>query len=598
MTFLALAPWQVGLLIALTAGAVIALFFLKLRHPRVAVASLLLWERVLQDKEYRSLLERLRRLISLLLALTIALLIALAIARPEAGVLTGEPREVVLVLDTSITMAARTGDGQSRWRHAREAAARLIDGAGGADRFLLADTSGRVATAMTTDRALLDAALDAMRPSGDRPAFPQVEVDGREVIVVSDGTAALDLPRTARVLSVFEPADNVAIADFELVARTGEPGAYDVRFTVANHSRDLKEIELAIDAETDVGIDATLRETLRVAGRDVVTRTIPLNGAPNGLIRARVTAEGDALAVDDEAVDYLPPLQDVEVTLVTAGNEFLETVLMLAPRVDLEVVHPDAYRGDEEVDFYVFDEFAPQAQPTQPALLFRPPGRAWLAGSDASQPRRASETGVTRWDETHPILQFVSMIDLQIADARHLKFRTDATTRVVAAADQTPLIVAHAGVPKWVMATFALDQSDFAMRPSFPMFMQNVLTWFSGEARPVRRVVGTVDVPLADATVATLDGTVVPARPRLGSTLFEAPAPGLYVASAGAAQVHVAVNLPGGLSDVNGVTLTGRESLELPPGRWLSSELWTYLLALALALAALEWWTYHRRLTV
>ena len=594
MTFLALAPWQVGLLCALTAATVIALFFLKLRHPRVAVASLLLWERVLQDKEYRSLLERLRRLISLLLALTIALLIALAIARPEAGALTGEPREVVLVMDTSITMAARTGDGQSRWRHAREAAARLIDGAGGADRFLLADTSGRVVTAMTADRAQLDAALDAMSPSGDRPAFPQVEVTGREVIVVSDGTAALDLPGTARVLSVFEPADNVAVADFELVTRVGEPDAYDVRLTVANHSREAKEIELAIDAEPDTA----LRETVRVAARDVARRTIPLNGAPIGLIRARVTAEGDALAVDNEAVAYLPPPQDVAVTLVTTGNEFLETVLTLDPRVDVDVVHPDAYLEDAGVDLYVFDEFAPQTQPAQPALLFRPPGRAWLGGSDASQPLRASETGVTRWDETHPILEFVSMIDLQIADARHLGFRTDTTTRVVAAADQTPLIVAHAGVPKWVLVTFALDHSDFAMRPSFPMFMQNVLTWFSGEVRPVRRAVGTVDVPLAGATVATLDGTVVPARSRLGSTLFEAPAPGLYVASAGAAQVHVAVNLPGGLSDVNGVTLTGRESLELPPGRWLSSELWTYLLALALALAALEWWTYHRRITV
>ena len=85
---------------------------------------------------------------------------------------------------------------------------------------------------------------------------------------------------------------------------------------------------------------------------------------------------------------------------------------------------------------------------------------------------------------------------------------------------------------------------------------------------------------------------------RLGSTLFEASVPGLYTASVGAARAHVAVNLPAGLSDVNGVTLTGRETVELPPGRWLSSELWTYLLALALVLVTLEWWTYHRRITV
>jgi len=95
VTFLALTPLQVALLCGLTAATVIVLFFLKLRHPRVAVASLLLWERVLQDRQYRSLLERLRRLLSLLLAITIALLIALALGRPEARAITGAPREAV-----------------------------------------------------------------------------------------------------------------------------------------------------------------------------------------------------------------------------------------------------------------------------------------------------------------------------------------------------------------------------------------------------------------------------------------------------------------------------------------------------------------------
>lgn len=594
MTFLALTPLQVALLCGLTTAVVLTLFFLKLRHPRIVVGSLLLWERLLQDKQHRSLLERLRRLLSLLLALTIALLIALALARPEAVAITGEPREAVIVLDTSITMAARTADSQSRWDHARAAVARLIDDAGGADRFLVADTSGRVATAMTADRARLDAALDRMMPSATRPVFPQVDVGGREVIVVSDGIATLDLPRNARVLSVFELADNVAVADFKVVVRAGEPSGYDVRLSVVNHSPEAKNVYLLLEDDGDVDF----AETVTVGARDTVARTIALSGRPTGVIRARVTTDGDALAIDDEAVDYLRPPRDVGVALVTTGNNFLETLLALDERVDLHVVHPDFYTGDESVELYVFDEFAPLVQPAQPALLFRPPGRSWLAGSDTASPLRVSMTGVTSWDETHPTLEFVSMVDLQITDARHLEFLTNATTRVVASAGQTPLIVTSSDVPKWVAVNFTLDDSDFSVRPSFPMFMQNVLAWFAGEALPLRRSLGTVDVLLADATVTTFDGVDLPARPRVGSTLFEASAPGLYVASAGAARAYVVANLPTGLSDVNGVTLTGRENLEWPTGRWLSSELWMYLLGLALALVALEWWTYHRRITV
>ncbi|HAK57340.1 MAG: VWA domain-containing protein [Vicinamibacterales bacterium] len=597
MTFLALTATQVAWLCGLTLAAVIALFFLKLRHPRVAVASLLLWERVLVDNQHRSLLERLRRLLSLLLAITIALLIALALGRPEAGAITGEPREVVIVVDTSITMAAATADGQTRSDHAREAALRLVGDAGGADRFLVADTSGHVATAMTADRTQIEAALDRMTPTAARPTFPQLDLTDREVIVISDGVARLALPRTARALSVFEPADNVAIADFEVVTG-GDGGGSEVRLVVANHSTDAKEVEIAIDLDAGSDADSRVTEVVTVAGRDAVARTIAIEGSPSGAILARVAADGDALAVDDEAVDYLPPPRGLRVALVSSGNDFLETLLALDARVDLTVVPPDRYGGDEAVDLYVFDEFAPLVQPSQPALLFRPPGRAWLAGSDAVAPLRASETGVTDWDEAHPILEFVSMRDVQIVGARHLEFATDAATRVVATAGGTPLVVARSATPRWVSVNFALDDSDFAMRPSFPMFMQNVLTWFAGEARPLRRSVGTIEVALADATVATIDGADVPARSRLGATLFEAPTPGLYVASSGAAGAYVAVNLPAGLSDVNGVTQTGRDRVELPPGRWLSSELWTYLLALALALAALEWWTYHRRITV
>jgi hypothetical protein len=492
-------------------------------------------------------------------------------------------------------MATRTADNQSRWNHARDAATRLIESAGGNDRFLLADTSGRVATAMTADRVQLDAALDRMTPLAIRPVFPQVDVADREVIVVSDGIAALDLPRTARVLSVFEPADNVAIVDFAVVARAGEREGYDGRLVIANHSLESKYIRLTIEDSSEVGFI----ENVTVNGRDTVMRTVALSGNPVGVIRARVTTDKDMLAVDDEAIDYLPPLRDTRVALVTAGSEFLETLLGLDERVDLRVISPDVYNGDETVDLYVFDEFAPSTQPRHPALLFRPPGRPWLAASDLTPPLRASAIEVTNWDETHPILEYVSMLDVRIADARHLEFATtNPTTRILASGGQTPLVVVSSDVPKWVAVNFSLDDSDFPVHPSFPIFMQNVLTWFVGDRLPLRRSVGTVDVPLSNATVATIHGVALPAWSRLGSTSFEAPVPGLYVASVGAARTYVAVNLPAGLSDVNGVTFTGRENISWETGRWLSGELWKYLLGLALVLVVFEWWTYHRRITV
>src|SRR5438093_6296709 len=128
MTFLALSPFGAILLTLIVASAVIALHFLKIRPHRVFVSSVVLWQRVLGDNSSRSLWERLQRIVSILLAVTIALLIALSIGRPQTGAVNGKMRRIVIVLDTSPTLNARTSDGSTRWKHALEARHRKSPG--------------------------------------------------------------------------------------------------------------------------------------------------------------------------------------------------------------------------------------------------------------------------------------------------------------------------------------------------------------------------------------------------------------------------------------------------------------------------------------
>src|SRR5688572_24139217 len=130
MTFLAMTPFQAAMLAAATAGAVIALYFLKVRRRKVLVSSAILWRRILEERFAQSLWQRLRLLVSILLVLTISLLIALSIARPQIEWLTGRPRRIVIVLDTSPSMNTRTADGKTRWIHATSEARDLVQQAG------------------------------------------------------------------------------------------------------------------------------------------------------------------------------------------------------------------------------------------------------------------------------------------------------------------------------------------------------------------------------------------------------------------------------------------------------------------------------------
>ena len=142
MRFLALGSMQTALLALLTAGTIIALYFLKLRHRRVFVSSSLLWRRVLDDKQSHSLMEKLRRILSIILATTIALLIAVSLARPEIEALTGKNERIVIIMDTSPTMAAVSSNGRSRWDQAMGEAESLLASGGPTTEFRVSDTSG------------------------------------------------------------------------------------------------------------------------------------------------------------------------------------------------------------------------------------------------------------------------------------------------------------------------------------------------------------------------------------------------------------------------------------------------------------------------
>src|SRR5215510_3379996 len=175
MTFLAMTPLQAALLTLLTAGSIIALYFLKLRQRRVVISSSILWRKVLDERQSHSLWEKLRRIISIVIAVTTALLIAMALARPEIESLTGKNERIVIVLDTSPTMNTVTQDGKTRWQHAADRARGLLDSGGPTTEFRIIDTSGVTASAFTTDRNEVRRLIEQMSPKTADPQFPRVD---------------------------------------------------------------------------------------------------------------------------------------------------------------------------------------------------------------------------------------------------------------------------------------------------------------------------------------------------------------------------------------------------------------------------------------
>jgi Ca-activated chloride channel homolog len=585
MNFLALTTFQTAVLGILTAAAVIALYFLKLRHRKVFISSSILWRRVLDERQLHSLWEKLRTYVSIAIAVTIALLIALSIARPEIESLTGKNERIVVIIDTSPTMNTQTSDGKTRWQHAVEQAKGILDGGGPTTEFRVIDTSATTASAFTTDRNEMRRLIGQMSPKTSEPQFPKVDGRDAQVYFVSDGVAIHNTPSFVRRVSVFETANNVGITAFEIRSIPSTPLGYEAYLEVQNFGQ---------PAEAGITLSGTggqhINRTVRLATGEVFKDVFDLSQFAGGGVRAAVQTKDDALALDDVAFAYLPIKRKTRTMLVTKGNHFLETVLKLDNFVDLVVADPADFRESSNVDAYIFDRFAPAAMPSRPALIIGTPSAPWLKASQGE----VEKPQITSWSDNHPVMQYVSVHDVAIEKASRID---PGNLTVIAASKQTPLIVAS-DKPKWVMLTFDLNSSDFPFHVGFPVFIENVLAWFSREQLALKRSPGIVDVPLANAQIRTIDGRTIPSDQQLGKTVFQTGEPGLYAATQGDERIHLAVNLSNpAFSDVNrSVFKTDPKAAE--QHYWLHRELWFYMLLAAMALLAVEWFTYHRRITL
>ena len=116
-----------ALLLAALAVPIVVFYILKIRLRRVPVSTLLFWQQIFEEKKPRSLWQRLRHLLSLLLQLAFLALLVFALADPIFRWQQARARRLVLVVDNSASMNA-SDVAPSRLEAAKAEGRRLIDG--------------------------------------------------------------------------------------------------------------------------------------------------------------------------------------------------------------------------------------------------------------------------------------------------------------------------------------------------------------------------------------------------------------------------------------------------------------------------------------
>ena len=597
MSFVALTFFQMFLLAAATIGVVVFLYWLKPPPQRVTVPSTFIWVRVMQERKRR--FDFWRWLVSLLVALAIGLAIAAALGKPVIGALSGRVRRIAVILDNSPTMMATTSSGETRWELALAHASDLLNEGSPSSEFMVTDTCGQLPASGFVSRRRALELLERLEPSlEDRGQFPESDAflaDDTEVYFIGDGVLVRDIPDSVQTISVFEPSDNVGITAFALRPVPAEPTRYEGFLELSNHSTESKRVAMQIDGAGG----ASVQRAVTLAPGQVLGEPVDVDNFLSGPIRVLIDAPNDAFALDNVAYTYLAAPRSVDTVLVTRGNAYLETLLDLDPRVALEIVAPDDYsvpEGDGDVPgLYVFDRFAPEERPVAPVLLFRPTARGWLPASAGEDLSDFSLMGAT---SDHPILSHVSLADVIVERAAHID---PGEHEVIAGTSAEPVLIVGENPLRWAELTFDIADSSFPLQAGFPIFLANAVAWLTS-TDVVPAALGRFTVPARVASVTDGRGNEVPTRSLGDITVFNPEAPGLYSVRTADGELVVSANLLSPkVSAVNASAFAGESAgaaLVDLTGSVGGGELWIVLILVALVLILIEWWTYHRRMTV
>jgi hypothetical protein len=187
----------------------------------------------------------------------------------------------------------------------------------------------------------------------------------------------------------------------------------------------------------------------------------------------------DSVGTDKSAWAAVPAEPPRHLLLVSRGDFFLEAALADDPSVKVTVVPPSEYRVGMEraYDLAIFDGFLPLAVPTSSTLVMAPPagrfGPARFAGNQPAGAVEASSAGPLA-----ALLQYVDLSDVHVAQVRSVTL--PGWMQPLATANGHPVLAAgEQGNARFALVSFDLQHSDWPLRVSFPIMLQNLLHYLA-----------------------------------------------------------------------------------------------------------------------
>lgn len=584
-----------GFALAALAGPLIVLYMLRSRRPRVEVSSTMLWERAEIPVSSAVPWQKLRWTPLLLLQLAVLAAFVLTLSRPFFRERTLLGPHTAFVFDTSGSMAM-----SGRLETAKAEARLLVSNLSESNQVSVIEAGPhpRVLLAFGRDPLLVEAAIDALQAGGgvadlsgalrlarglatpDRPTNVLLLTDGGNHALPEEPVAG------AEMLRYDDYGDNVAIAAWSLEPST--EGTTRAFLNVINHGAEGRTVtaEVAVN-----GLPAgTL--PLEVPGQGSARETTPVDAGPGDRLSVRLVDHQDSLPLDDAATLIVGAAPEQLVAVAGEGSPFLEALVDAVPGFTNQGEGTPAILISDGGPLPAFD---------RPTWLIAP--EATPAGVTARQ--LAGNLAVTYQRPGEPILDSVDLSGMVVGEAQVVDAPRWLT--LVRAGDVPLIMLGEVNGHRVAYFTFDLTKSNLPVQVGFPILGARLLAWLAGGAavdatsEPAGTPIGLA-APAGSVARVTLPNGEVRELTEGSAQFVDTDLPGVYevdyVNSDGeptpgpiAVRTFVADESAGSSRDI----ATTGAATEVEEATVRIREWAPWVIALALALLAVEWWVGHQR---
>lgn len=484
MSFLAPA----ALALSALAAPIVLMYILKLRRQEQEVSSTLLWQRALDDVQANAPWQRLRPNLLLLFQILALAALVLMLAQPAYSRTRTFAGDVIIIVDQSYGMQAHDV-APSRFaaalRQAHTIAAEVSSGS--VVSVIGMGSQPHLAIVGSEDQGAIGQAIDSLHDTVSAPNFlaalsfaSSLARSGsttHAVVLTSRDSGITSLPIEVtfpvEIVRIGGHLHDLGIAAFSAAQQGGHTQAI-LRVTNFGTVQAQSDLQLSVDGQL-----ADVQPLTVDPGKEVSLSwsSLPLSAKQ---LQAHLVQRDD-VAEDKTAWAVTATSSPRHILLVTKSDYFLQTALSIDPSVQLSTITPDAYQPamGRHADVVVFDGYLPSVLPPAASLVIGPPGGS--VGSLRLGNDLPADT-VTRapGNATGPLsalLRYVDLSDVHVGRARAL---LASWLTPVAVSGHTTLIAAgEGGGTRTAVITFGLQESDWPLRISFPIMMQNLLNYLA-----------------------------------------------------------------------------------------------------------------------